>query len=130
MEQRQPSPIDLLAGSNYIGCPLKPTSGFSAYDLLNELGSTYAETVARYDNPSGSWQSAYWFWGMPAGTDFAVRIGESYYIGCNYNCTLDFPGTIIGNCNYEFDLLDTHNLFSIPTPPYILGVSNDDEPRR
>ena len=50
--------ISLIAGGNYIGCPLDPDEGFSAFEILNQLGSTNVYSVYRYNTSTGKWDSA------------------------------------------------------------------------
>jgi hypothetical protein len=38
------------------------------------------ENIKRYNTETGSWQTASWFGGNPAGPDFAIKAGEAYLI--------------------------------------------------
>ena len=108
--------ISLIAGGNYIGCPLDPDEGFSAFDILDQLGSTNVYSAYRYNLIAGKWETAYWFFGKPSGVDFDIRVGEGYGLWCLNDCTLEFSGTAIGAFNYTFDLFAGQNIFSIPNP--------------
>jgi hypothetical protein len=75
--------IDLHVGFNLIGFACPP-EGYSAYDLLNDLGSTNVISIERYDVTTGAFESAgFTDTGQPAGIDFPIVPGEGYFIYMN-----------------------------------------------
>ena len=58
----------------------------TAHDLLLYLKEqaggdpTQVENIKRYNTETGSWETASWFLGQPAGVDFAINAGEAYLI--------------------------------------------------
>jgi len=63
--------VNLAAGANvlsYAGFP----SQYSAYQLLNQLGTANARAVRMLDSQSGRWVVAEIFGGRPAGIDFNI----------------------------------------------------------
>jgi len=78
--------LDLKMDLNIVGIPVHSTPGFTSYSLLLYLkeqagGNTSAiENIRRYNAETGSWQTASWFNGNPAGHIFPIKAGEAYLI--------------------------------------------------
>jgi beta propeller repeat protein len=57
-----------ISAFSYTGFP----AGFSAYELLNQLGQATARGVRMLDSQNGNWVAAQFQNGRPVGTDFAI----------------------------------------------------------
>lgn len=83
----------LLAGLNLFTYPVAAPAGFSAYDLMAELGGAAAvECVQKYNPASATYSEARYSGGSPSGTDFPVRGGEGLLVYLRAPVALDFPG--------------------------------------
>ncbi len=72
--------FDLFAGTNLIGAPCAP-AGYSAYDLLDDLGTELdVISVQGWDPASGAWQLAQYAGADPAGVDFPIVDGGAYLV--------------------------------------------------
>jgi hypothetical protein len=71
---------------NIAGVAVYPEPNFTAHSLLLHLAEqaggdpTAIESIRRFNRETGSWETASWFLGEPAGVDFPIRPGESYLI--------------------------------------------------
>ncbi len=72
--------MDLVAGLNIIGLRCVPP-GYNAFQMLTDIG-TPAEISAlqRFDPDGGNFQTAVYAGGVPAGSDFLIRVGEAYLV--------------------------------------------------
>ncbi len=74
------SSVDLKIGLNLMGNAC-PDDGYSAYQLLNALGSTNVTSVQRYASEKGVFETAGFDPdGNTSGVDFAIKGGEGYFI--------------------------------------------------
>lgn len=64
-------PINLATGANVVSYTRFP-GGYSAYRLLNQLGSSSVRSVRMLDSESARWVSAQFLGGRPVGTDFEI----------------------------------------------------------
>lgn len=72
--------IDLAAGPNLIGFRCIPT-GYTAFLLLTDLGGpTVVASVQRFNRVLGSFETATFDQGIPAGADFPIREGQAYIL--------------------------------------------------
>ena len=86
---------DLVAGLNLFGYPVAVSAGYSAYDLLYDLGDeTEVSSIQRYNRASGEMESVYYATGIAAGVDFDVTNTEGYYVYMNSPKTITFVGDI------------------------------------
>jgi len=71
---------DLRQGFNLIGFAC-PADGYSAYQLLNDLGSENVSSIQRYSTDKGAFEIASFRQdGMPVGVDFVIVPGEGYFV--------------------------------------------------
>jgi hypothetical protein len=73
-------PHDLRAGFNFVGFSCVP-EGYSAYQLIEDLGFDYVSSVQKFSIERGSFETA----GVrdiidPAGVDFLIERGIGYFI--------------------------------------------------
>jgi len=74
------STLDLKPGFNLIGIAC-PANGYSAYQLLNNLGSENVSSIQRYSMEKGAFKTAgFGPNGQPTGVDFPIVRGEGYFI--------------------------------------------------
>jgi hypothetical protein len=70
----------LKPGINLIGFACPP-DGYTAFELLNDLGAENAITIQRYDAVPGVFESAAFNeTGQTVGIDFPIVPGEGYFI--------------------------------------------------
>lgn len=73
----------LLSGMNYIGMLTVP-NGYTAYSMLESIGLESVQSVRRFDNQTGSWETASVrdLLGnlSPAGVNFVVRQGDGLIV--------------------------------------------------
>jgi beta propeller repeat protein len=70
---------NLLPGTNHIGL-LKVPFGYRAYDLLKSVGLEKVQSVRRFDNETGLWQTAAIRDGEIVGDNFVVRSGDGLIV--------------------------------------------------
>jgi|GEM_PF-1801206 len=71
---------DLGQGFNLIGIACAP-DGYSAFDLLNALGTDNGISIQRFDAETGTFETAgFSADNQPAGVDFPIVPGEGYFI--------------------------------------------------
>ncbi|MDL1982885.1 MAG: DUF3466 family protein, partial [Deltaproteobacteria bacterium] len=71
---------DLRQGFNLIGFAC-PADGYSAYQLLNDLGSENVSSIQKYSTDKGAFEIASFRQdGMPVGVDFVIVPGEGYFV--------------------------------------------------
>ena len=71
---------DLKPGFNLVGFSC-PVYGYSAYQLLNELGNGNVSSIQRYSTSTGAFETAgFGPDGQLAGVDFSIVAGEGYFI--------------------------------------------------
>ena len=71
---------DLRQGFNLIGFAC-PANGYSAYQLLNNLGSGNVSSIQRYSTEKGGFETAgFGSDGQPVGVDFPIVRGEGYFV--------------------------------------------------
>ena len=63
--------ISLPAGTSVLSYTRFP-GGFSAYELLDQLGQATARSVRMLDSQNGNWVAAQFQNGRPVGADFAI----------------------------------------------------------
>ncbi|MBW2661796.1 MAG: right-handed parallel beta-helix repeat-containing protein [Deltaproteobacteria bacterium] len=74
------SSLDLQQGFNLIGIAC-PTEGYSAFDLLSNLGSGNVSSIQRYSTKKGAFETAgFAADGGLVGVNFAIVPGEGYFI--------------------------------------------------
>lgn len=74
------SSLDLEQGFNLVGFSC-PANGYSAYKLLNDLGSENVSSVQRYSVDKGGFETAgFGQDGQLAGVDFPIIPGEGYFL--------------------------------------------------
>ena len=74
------STLDLKPGFNLVGFAC-PANGYSAYQLLNNLGSENVSSIQRYSTEKGSFETAGFTQdGQVVGVDFSIVAGEGYFI--------------------------------------------------
>ena len=72
--------LDLKPGFNLVGFAC-PEDGYSAYQLLNDLGSENVSSIQRYSTANGAFETAgFGPDGQLAGVDFSIVAGEGYFI--------------------------------------------------
>ncbi|MGA1843040.1 MAG: carboxypeptidase regulatory-like domain-containing protein [bacterium] len=74
--------IYLYEGMNLVGFASLP-DGYTAFDVLWDLGRNYVLAVYRYNPFWGDWESAYWLNGSPSGANFPILLGEGYHVQMN-----------------------------------------------
>ncbi len=80
--------VDLVAGVNILGIQCVPT-GYSAFQLLADLGTdSDVAGVQRFNTETGRFEGAFYALGLPAGSDFPIRVGEAYLV----HMLVDLPG--------------------------------------
>ena len=74
--------IDLLAGHNIVSSFISDQGALSSHEVLESVDPNrqISSSVLKYNTVSGKWQTGYWFFGRPAGTNFNVMQGEGYVI--------------------------------------------------
>ena len=74
------STLDLESGFNLVGFAC-PEDGYSAYQLLNDLGSENVSSIQRYSTANGAFETAaFGPDGQLVGVDFPIVAGEGYFI--------------------------------------------------
>jgi hypothetical protein len=79
-------PLKLMIDLNVVGVPVHSTPALSSHSLLLYLkeqaggDASVVENIRRYDSQTGSWETASWFLGVPAGMDFQIKAGEAYLL--------------------------------------------------
>jgi hypothetical protein len=74
------SPLDLTPGFNLVGFAC-PEDGYSAHQLLNDLGSEKVASIQRYSTEKGGFETAgFDLDGELVGVDFPIVPGEGYFI--------------------------------------------------
>lgn len=72
--------LDLKSGFNLVGFAC-PANGYSAYQLLNDLGSQNVSSIQRYSTKKGVFGTASFGQdGQLAGADFPIVRGEGYFV--------------------------------------------------
>src|SRR3990172_560750 len=72
--------VDLNAGLNVVTFPCVP-AGLTSFQLLEDLGGeTAVNSIQRYNEGEGQFETAVYHNGQPAGVDFPVVAGEGYLI--------------------------------------------------
>jgi VCBS repeat-containing protein len=112
--------LELRIDLNIVGLPVYSKEGFTAYGLLLYLAeqaggdSTAVESIRRFARGSGSWETASWFLGQPAGVDFPIEPGEAYliYMGRDLD-DVWFEGVAVG---VAVNLSPGLNLVCLPAP--------------
>ncbi len=86
---------ELFAGVNFFTYPVEPTAGFSAFDLLTQLGgSTHVSQVQKYDTTSGQYLSARYTGASPTGSDFPVAGGDGLVVTMRSDREIAFAGAV------------------------------------
>lgn len=74
------TPIDLKQGFNLVGFTCPP-DGYTAFQLLNEIGTENVMSVQRFNPENGKFETAgFDTIGQINGIDFAIISGEGYYL--------------------------------------------------
>ena len=77
------STLDLKPGFNIVGFAC-PEDGYSAYQLLNDLGSENVSSIQRYSTEKGAFETAGFDPdGQVVGVDFPIAAGEGYFVYMN-----------------------------------------------
>lgn len=79
---------NLSQGTNIIGVACPP-NGYSAYDLLNNLGPDIILSIQRFDLGSGSFETAGYENDVIVGVDFPIIRGEGYLINIKENAVFE-----------------------------------------
>ena len=81
----------LIKGFNIL--PLLPTPGeYTSYDFLSHLGSPdQIENIVKFNTNTGSFETTYYYFGRPSGTNFRISDKESYLIHMKTDKVLDTP---------------------------------------
>jgi hypothetical protein len=75
--------------------------------------ASVVENIKRYNRQTGTWETASWFLGVPAGVDFAIKAGEAYLIYMKQDMDdVWFEGIAHGAA---IDLAPGLNLVCLPT---------------
>jgi hypothetical protein len=83
--------LDLKIDLNLVGVPVSCTPAFTSYSLLLYLkdaaggDASIVKNIKRYNSQSGTWETASWFMGEPAGVDFDIKAGEAYLVYMDQN---------------------------------------------
>jgi hypothetical protein len=78
--------LDLKVDLNVVGIPVRSTPALTSHTLLLYLrekaggDAGVVESIRHYDGQSGTWETASWIDGEPAGVNFPVDAGEAYLI--------------------------------------------------
>jgi len=120
---------DLEIDLNIAGLAVFTNPGLTSYSLLEYLAEqaggdpTAIQSIRRYNSGTGSWQTASWFLGQPAGVDFDIKPGESYLIYMSRGVDdVWFEGIPVGAA---VDLSPGLNLTSLPAVnQYVLPYSS------
>jgi len=74
------STLDLTPGFSLVGFAC-PEDGYSAYQLLNDLGSENVSSIQRYSMEKGAFETAGFTQdGQLVGVDFTIVAGEGYFV--------------------------------------------------
>jgi hypothetical protein len=74
------SALDLKPGFNLVGFAYSE-EGYSAYQLLNDLGIENISSIQRYSTEKGAFETASFRQdGIPVGVDFSIVSGEGYFV--------------------------------------------------
>ncbi len=105
--------IPLEAGLNLFTYPVEAAAGFSAYDLLAQLGGSAAvDRILKYDPASGQYLEARYSGSTATGTDFPVAGGDGLMVYLKTPRTTTFTGTV---SRHEPELHEGPNLVRIPS---------------
>lgn len=87
--------VSLSAGLNIFGYPVEVPTGYTSYDLLNDLG-TDAEIikVQRYNTGTGVYETTVYESGVASGVEFSVVRGEGYLVYMNVDKAISFTGPV------------------------------------
>ena len=74
------STLDLKPGFNLVGFAC-PANGYSAYQLLNDLGGENIANIQRYSTEKGAFETAgFGPNGQLVGVNFTIVAGEGYFV--------------------------------------------------
>jgi hypothetical protein len=111
--------VDLKIDLNVFGVAAYHNPPDTAHSLMLYLeeqapgDETAVESIRRYNRRTGSWETASWFLGQPAGVDFPITAGESYLIYMERDVDdVYFEGIALGAA---VDLMPGLNLVCLPT---------------
>ncbi len=87
--------ITLLKGLNLFTVPITTSAGFSAFDLLTQLGgSALVERILRYDPATETYLVASYSGSTATGDDFALEGGDGMMVFMKSDRTTTFAGTV------------------------------------
>ena len=105
--------IPLESGLNLLSYPVVTNAGFSAYDLLVQLGgSSKVDRVLKYDPASGQYLEARYSGSSPSGSDFPIAGSDGLMVHMKTPSTIQFAGTV---SFVEPNLREGPNLVRVPT---------------
>ena len=114
--------VNLKAGFNLFGYPVDVPAGYTAFDLLADLGTeAEIEKIQRYNATTGEFETARYDSGVPAGTAFAILPGEGYIVSMRVDKSVAFSGQV--TCP-DINLAPGINIVSLPCIPP--GYSSHD----
>ncbi|NBD38950.1 MAG: hypothetical protein GVY10_10305 [Verrucomicrobia bacterium] len=107
--------IPLHAGFNLFVYPLVPAAGYSAYDLLSDLGGyMVVDSVSKYDPATGLYQTAEYNGVLPQGTDFDIEDGVGMIVNALRATTVPVSGKVSTTTP---EVHPGPNIIRIPTAP-------------
>jgi hypothetical protein len=88
--------IDLSAGLNGFGCPVKVPTGYTSYHLIRDLGSEgEIEKIQKYDPNTMTYKSTIFDPnGMPCGDEYEILNGQGYLVYMKEAKSIFFSGLI------------------------------------
>lgn len=105
----------LRAGLNLFAYPVETPVGFTAFDLLEALGTPgEINSIDRYDSASGRYQRTAWANGVAVGENFSIKRGEAYLVHMQVQKVVTFRGS--QNCP-SVDVGRGFNLIGVACPP-------------
>ena len=88
--------IDLADGLNLFNYPVRVPAGTTAFSMLSSLGGEpFVQSISRFNNGTGTFETAEFIGGLPTGVDFPVLDDEGYLIMMNEARSQEFVGPII-----------------------------------
>ncbi|MBN1932544.1 MAG: thrombospondin type 3 repeat-containing protein [Desulfobacterales bacterium] len=107
--------VHLTKGINIVGYPVSVPTGYTSYDLLNELGDeTEIVSIQRYNTATGIYETTYYENGAASGDEFTITDGEGYIVYMNADKTVSITGPVSIN---PVSLSEGFNIVSISCMP-------------
>jgi hypothetical protein len=87
--------MSLTKGLNIVGYPVQVPTGYTSFDLLNDLGTEAEVSKIQWYNPStGLYETTSYNSGVAFGSEFDILNGQGYLVYLNTDKAVSFAGTL------------------------------------